>query len=111
MTTAFQANAFQNNAFQISGQIQSVWPLQNEDGGYGEHLGRQIDRRRDAAREHDIELDRAIEWAINPPVDEAAIAAAEEQAMRQSYAAERIIQSIARRQEEDDAMAVLLMVI
>ena len=83
-----------------------------EDGGYGEHLGKQIDERRAAARERDRELDRAIEWALDPtyPVDEEAIAAAEEQAARQSMAIERLIETMARRRDEDDAIAVLLMV-
>mgnify|MGYP000853176017 CR=1 FL=1 len=112
MASAFQANAFQNNAFQVDTPILSAFPLQNEDGGYGEHLGRQIDERRAAARERDRELDRAIEWAFDPtyPVDEEAIAAAEEQAARQSMAIERLIETMARRRDEDDAIAVLLMV-
>ena len=60
----------------------------------------------------DRELDRAIEWAFDPayPVDEEAIAAAEEQAARQSMAIERLIETMARRRDEDDAIAVLLMV-
>lgn len=83
-----------------------------EDGGYGEHLGKQIDERRAAARERDRELDRAIDWAFDPtyPVDEEAIAAAEEHAARQSMAIERLIETMARRRDDDDAIAVLLMV-
>lgn len=63
MTTAFQANAFQNNAFQID---TGPTPIVKQGGGGG--------RVEDVKREHDKrnfirrELEKAIRESLQPPV-------------------------------------------